>query len=62
MKGKTQKGNKSKAASANVVAVDKSSSFKKYYYLLGLLTFFLFANSIGNDYNLDDNLVTREMN
>jgi len=59
MKGKTQKGNKSKAASANVVAVDKSSSFKKYYYLLGLLTFFLFANSIGNDYNLDDNLVTR---
>ena len=32
---------------------------RKYYYLLGFLTFFIFANSIGNDYNLDDNLVTR---
>lgn len=41
------------------IALEKKPSIRKYYYLLGFLTFFIFANSIGNDYNLDDNLVTR---
>jgi len=29
------------------------------YWLLGVLTFVVFANTIGNDYNMDDELVTR---
>lgn len=37
----------------------KPISYRKYYYLLGLFTFFIFANSIGNDYNMDDGIVTR---
>lgn len=35
------------------------TSLKKYYYLFGLLTFFLFANTLGNGYNMDDGMVTR---
>ena len=34
-------------------------SIKKYYFLIGILTFFVFANTIYNGYNLDDELVTR---
>lgn len=36
----------------------KPNSLKKYYYLLGLFTFFVFANTIGNGYNMDDGIVT----
>ena len=46
-------------AKSKNIAQEKKPSIRKYYYLLGILTFFIFANSIGNDYNLDDNLVTR---
>jgi hypothetical protein len=59
MNKKTQKGLKKQPVAAQAGELLKEKSFKKYYYILGLFTFFLFANSIGNDYNLDDNLVTR---
>jgi tetratricopeptide (TPR) repeat protein len=36
-----------------------STSLRKYYFLIGILTFFVFANTILNGYNLDDELVTR---
>lgn len=45
--------------STTTVKLNAPVSFKKYYYLFGIITFFLFANTIGNDYNMDDGLVTR---
>jgi hypothetical protein len=41
------------------VNVEKSKSTNWMYWFLGLLTFFIFANSISNGYNLDDEIVTR---
>lgn len=38
---------------------EKPVNLKRYYYILGILIFFIFANTIGNGYNLDDELVTR---
>lgn len=38
---------------------EKPVNLKRYYYILGILVFFIFANTIGNGYNLDDELVTR---
>lgn len=40
------------------VAELKPVSFKNYYYILGILVFFVFANTISGGYNLDDELVT----
>jgi len=58
MKSKPQKANKKPVtASSKVAQVDKKS-LRKYYYLLGLFTFFIFANTIGNGYNMDDGIVT----
>jgi hypothetical protein len=50
-----------KVKTTQTIGLDKtqSHSLKKYYYLFGILAFFLFANTIGNDYNMDDGLVTR---
>lgn len=55
MKEQKKKQHNSTAA----VKLPAPVSFKKYYYLFGIITFFLFANTIGNDYNMDDGLVTR---
>lgn len=47
--------------SANKSTADtivKEVNIKKYVYFLGFLVFFLFANTIGNGYNMDDELVT----
>ncbi len=54
---KTQAAGKPQAAVVQLEA--KPESFRKYYYVLGILVFFLFANTISNGYNLDDELVTR---
>lgn len=51
------KQNQQKAVSAQIG--QPVTSLKKYYYLFGLLTFFLFANTLGNGYNMDDGMVTR---
>jgi tetratricopeptide (TPR) repeat protein len=39
--------------------IPSETSWKKYAYMLGLFAFFLFANTLGNDYNMDDSMVTR---
>ncbi len=49
--------NKSKKE-ATVVLQKKTMNVKNYYYLLGLIVFFVFANTISGGYNLDDELVT----
>ncbi len=51
------KQNQQEAVSAQIG--QPVTSLKKYYYLFGLLTFFLFANTLGNGYNMDDGMVTR---
>lgn len=51
------KQNQQQAVSAKVG--QSGNSLKKYYYLFGVLTFFLFANTLGNGYNMDDGMVTR---
>lgn len=51
------KQNRQEAVSAQIG--QPVTSLKKYYYLFGLLTFFLFANTLGNGYNMDDGMVTR---
>lgn len=43
---------------ANPLEQTKKSTFKKYYYFFGILTFLLFVNTLGHGYNLDDTLVT----
>ncbi|MCO5260544.1 MAG: glycosyltransferase family 39 protein [Crocinitomicaceae bacterium] len=48
----------SKKKNTTTVAVKEVNPLKKYYYLFGLLAFFLFANSLGNGYNMDDSMVT----
>lgn len=58
MKKPNTKQNSSKAA-AKTTLNSTTVSLKKYYYLFGILTFFLFVNTIGNGYNMDDGLVTR---
>lgn len=35
------------------------SSLKKYYIALGIIVFLVFANTLSNGYNMDDNLVTQ---
>lgn len=59
MSKKKQTGKKGLNSTTNNATGKQQNPLKKYYYLLGLIAFFLFANSIGNEYNLDDNLVTR---
>lgn len=54
-----KKPNKKQAGSTVTIAETPVVSLKKYYYLFAILSFFLFANTIGNDYNMDDGLVTR---
>lgn len=49
--------NKNRKTKEKVVEL-KPISFKNYYYILGLLVFFVFANTISGGYNLDDELVT----
>lgn len=56
MKSTPKKGKKQTTTSSTKLV--NSPSLKKYYYLLGLFTFFIFANTIGNGYNLDDGIVT----
>ena len=43
---------------STTVIAEQPVSFRNYYYILGILVFFVFANTISNGYNLDDNLVT----
>lgn len=51
---------KNKNSEVVQIVEDKSTkSMKTLYVLIGLLTFFIYFNTIGNDYNLDDELVTR---
>ncbi len=54
MKKTTTKKNKGKEQ----VVEMKPIQVKNYYYILGLIVFFVFANTIGGGYNLDDELVT----
>lgn len=57
MKGKQQK--KTQSFTAQTIALkSEKGSLKKYYYLLGLVAFFLFANTLSNGYNMDDAMVT----
>jgi hypothetical protein len=58
MKSTTKKGNKKQVSASPVELHVEKKSPKKYYYLIGLFTFFIFANTIGNGYNLDDEIVT----
>lgn len=48
---KTSKGSKN-------TTVIQGNPLKKYYYIFGLLAFFLFVNTLGNGYNMDDAMVT----
>ncbi len=54
MKKTIQKNKKGK----DLVVEQKPTQLKNYYYLLGIIVFFVFANTIGGGYNLDDELVT----
>lgn len=54
MKKTTTKKNKGKEQ----VVEMKPIQVKNYYYILGLIVFFVFANTISGGYNLDDELVT----
>ncbi len=47
-----------KKTMANTVSVQPQNPLKKYYVIFGLLAFFLFANTLGNGYNMDDSMVT----
>lgn len=49
---------KKSTSKTTTVSIEKEVDVKKYYYFLGFLVFFLFANTIGNGYNMDDELVT----
>lgn len=49
---------KKSTSKTTTVSIEKEVNVKKYYYFLGFLVFFLFANTIGNGYNMDDELVT----
>lgn len=48
-----------KKATAPAPVLEKPVNLKRYYYILGILVFFIFANTLSNGYNLDDELVTR---
>lgn len=52
------KKNKIIEATKELQAEEKKSN-RFIYLIIGFLTFFVFANTIGNDYNMDDELVTR---
>lgn len=58
MKTTHQKGNKKQSAAPAAPLDQPGRSLKKYYYLFGLMAFFLFANTLGNNYNMDDSMVT----
>lgn len=49
---------KKSANKTTTISIEKEVNLKKYYYFLGFLVFVLFANTIGNGYNMDDELVT----
>lgn len=49
---------KKSAKNSTTVSIEKEVNLKKYVYFLGFLVFILFANTIGNGYNMDDELVT----
>lgn len=43
---------------AEAIVLNKPIKLTNYYLILGLIVFFVFANTIGGGYNLDDELVT----
>lgn len=58
---KTPKSNKSGAKVRTTVSKSiepAKTSQKTYYFIFGILVFFLFANTLGHDYNMDDAMVT----
>ncbi|NCA21541.1 MAG: hypothetical protein EBS86_10445, partial [Crocinitomicaceae bacterium] len=52
-----KKNKKIEATKVEQTMANKTNRF--LFLLIGFITFFVFANTIGNDYNLDDELVTR---
>lgn len=58
MKNSQGKKSKKQSISLSKEHLKEEKSLKKYYYLIGLFTFFIFANTIGNGYNMDDGIVT----
>ena len=58
MKASSQKKNKKDSLSLPKEQLKEEKYLKKYYYLIGLFTFFIFANTISNGYNMDDGIVT----
>lgn len=58
MKNSQGKKSKKQSISLSKEYLKEEKSLKKYYYLIGLFTFFIFANTIGNGYNMDDGIVT----
>src|SRR5690606_17483458 len=57
MKSKN-KGNTAKTTLAAELP-QSNNSLKKFYYIFGLIAFILYANTIANDYNMDDSMVTK---
>lgn len=43
----------------NTWSLNNPQNFKKFFYLIGCFAFLLYANTIWNDYNIDDFLVTK---
>jgi hypothetical protein len=60
---KTAKSNQSRAKevpASTSPAIGKDKNFQRRYLLFfGILVFFLFANTLGHGYNMDDAMVTR---
>jgi len=48
-----------KIETTKTLQVEAKKSNRFIYLIIGFITFFVFANTISNDYNLDDELVTR---